>query len=65
MSANFQKNLKAVVQMSVELFLRAVGALITSGSSETPVSKFKLIRRVLDAYKKTTKKLEKLAGRSK
>ena len=65
MSANFQKNLKAVVQMSVELLLRAVGSLITSGSSETPVSKFKLIRRVLDAYKKTTKKLEKLAGRSK
>lgn len=65
MSANFQKNLKAVVQAAFELGLSALGALITWGSSNVPMSKFKLIRNVREKHRKITKKINELAGRNK
>ena len=64
MSANFQKNLKAVAQATGQAILSAVGLLISWGTSMIPQSKFKLIRNVIEKSKKIQQKLNKLAGRT-
>ncbi len=63
MSANFQKNLKAVAQATGKAILSAVGSVITWGLSMIPVSKFTLIRNTVNKVKSVQAKLKDLAGR--
>ena len=65
MSANFQKNLKAVVQAARNMLMAAVGGLISFGTSLIPQSKFVMIRKVANSAKALRNKLDRVAGRDK
>ena len=65
MSANFQKNLKAVVQAARNMLMAAVGGILSFGTSLIPQSKFVMIRQVANRAKALRNKLDRVAGRDK
>lgn len=64
--ANFQKNLKAVVQTGIKMIGTALGALFTWGMAVAPASNIALVRntaKVIKNVQKIHEKIQRLAGR--